>query len=212
MTQTISILDAEMGNIGSVVNMLKHLKVKAKIITSPDEVAYADKLILPGVGHWDNGIGNIRRSGLAEALNEAVLSRHVPVLGICLGMQMLLECSEEGDLPGFGWIPGRVKRFRFEDGADGRRLRVPHMGWNVAHYNAEDPLCKSFDGEFRFYFVHGYHAADVSPEHVFMTCDYGHKFACGIRSGNVWGVQFHPEKSHTFGMRLLKNFAELSSC
>jgi glutamine amidotransferase len=206
----ISIIDCGMGNLGSVKNMLKHIGVQSEIISTSLEVEQAEKIILPGVGNWDNGVKKLNESGLLEALNKRVLIDKVPVLGICLGMQLLLESSEEGSLPGIGWIPGKVKRFQFSPLQQAQnKLRIPHMGWNIVNAKKSTELTE-FDGdETRFYFVHSYHAVVDNPQDVLMTCDYGYEFACAIHHENIWGVQFHPEKSHKFGMALMKKFAEL---
>ncbi|MFT5706104.1 MAG: glutamine amidotransferase [Oceanospirillaceae bacterium] len=206
----ISIIDCGMGNLGSVKNMLKHIGVQSEIISTSLEVEQAEKIILPGVGNWDNGVKKLNESGLLEALNKKVLIDKVPVLGICLGMQLLLESSEEGSLPGIGWISGKVKKFEFSPSQQAQnKLRIPHMGWNIVNAKKSTELT-GFDGdETRFYFVHSYHAVVDNPQDVLMTCHYGYEFACAIHHENIWGVQFHPEKSHRFGMALMKKFAEL---
>jgi len=206
----ISIIDCGIGNLGSVKNMLKHIGAKSQIISSVEDVAQADKLILPGVGSWDNGALKLKESGLLDALNQRVLKDKVPILGICLGMQLLLEASEEGSLPGLSWIPGQVRRFSFSSlQNNSRRMRIPHMGWNVVNARQDSLLTREFDGETRFYFVHSYHASDVQEKHKLMTCNYGYEFVSAVHKENIWGVQFHPEKSHRFGMKLMKSFAEL---
>jgi glutamine amidotransferase len=206
----ISIIDCGMGNLGSVKNMLKHIGVQSEIISTSLEVGQAEKIILPGVGNWDNGVRKLNESGLLDALNKRVLIDKVPVLGICLGMQLLLESSEEGSLHGIGWIPGKVKRFQFSPSQQAQnKLRIPHMGWNIVNAKKSTELT-GFDGdETRFYFVHSYHAVVDNPQDVLMTCHYGYEFPCAVHHENIWGVQFHPEKSHKFGMALMKKFAEL---
>ncbi len=208
----ISIVDCGMGNIGSIVNILKHIGVQSEVVSERAQVASAQKIILPGVGHWNNGMELINSSGLREVLNEAALLRKIPVLGICLGMQLLLKYSEEGALDGLGWIDGVVKRFDFSACENGEKLKVPHMGWNVVSTDRLNPLGAGLSEDARFYFVHSFHAIDVCAENVFMTCRYGYEFACAINHENIWGVQFHPEKSHRHGMHLLRNFASLSAC
>lgn len=206
----ISIIDYGVGNLGSVKNMLKFLNIESKIITTAEELSTATKIILPGVGSWDNGVAKLRDSGLVSVLNERVLSDHVPVLGICLGMQIILDSSEEGELPGLGWIPGKVKKFNFTSEQQvANKLRIPHMGWNITHNKQLTELTQNSNDETRYYFVHSYHAEVASNEHALMTCNYGYEFTCAIHKDNIWGVQFHPEKSHKFGMALMKSFAEL---
>lgn len=206
----ISIVDYGVGNLGSVQNMLKHIGVENEIISTPSEIELASKIILPGVGSWDNGIKKLRESGVLDALNQRVLIDKVPVLGICLGMQLLLESSEEGTLPGLNWISGKVKKFDFtSDQCKEIKLRIPHMGWNVIEPNKSSSFTSDFVGETRFYFVHSYHAVVNHQEDILMTCNYGYPFTCAIQNDNIWGVQFHPEKSHKFGMALMKAFSEL---
>tara|TARA_R110000851_G_scaffold303218_1_gene460748 strand:+ start:8849 stop:9472 length:624 start_codon:yes stop_codon:yes gene_type:complete len=206
----ISIIDYGVGNLGSVKNMLKFLNIESKIITTSEELSTATKIILPGVGSWDNGVAKLTDSGLLSVLNKRVLSDKVPVLGICLGMQILLDSSEEGHLPGLGWIQGKVKKFNFTpEQQAANKLRIPHMGWNVTHNKKQTSLTQMSDDETRYYFVHSYHAEVANQEHVLMTCNYGYEFTCAIHKDNIWGVQFHPEKSHKFGMALMKLFAEL---
>ncbi len=205
----ISIVDYGVGNLGSVSNMLKHLGVENRIVKTPDEVLESEKLILPGVGSWDNGIAKLKHSRLLEALNRRVLKDKVPVLGICLGMQLLFDSSEEGELPGLGWIPGKIGKFRFsDDQLKSNKLRIPHMGWNVVSPEKKTPLTQFEFDENRFYFVHSYHVVVKNDDHIMMTSNYGYKFVCGVHNDNIWGVQFHPEKSHKFGMVLMKRFAE----
>jgi len=208
----ISIIDCGMGNLGSVVNIIEHIGHETTIISSPKEVLDAEKLIFPGVGHWDKGVERLINSGLKPAILKAV-DAGTPLMGICLGMQLLFSHSEEGENKGLGLIPGRIKRFDFsrlpEELTQGRhKLRVPHMGWNaVTSCRINDPMLAGLDDDVSFYFVHSYHSSDVPSECQLLTCHYGYDFVCGVNQDNVWGFQFHPEKSHKFGMQLLKNFA-----
>jgi len=206
----ISIIDCGMGNLGSVKNMLKHIGVESEIVSTPEELLKASKIILPGVGSWDNGVQKLQESGLLDVLNIRVLKDKIPILGICLGMQLLLESSEEGALPGLNWISGKVKKFDFiSDEFKDKRLRIPHMGWNVIESNKASSLTNDFVGETRFYFVHSYHVVVDHQEDILMTCHYGYPFTCAIQKDNIWGAQFHPEKSHKFGMALMKKFADI---
>jgi len=203
----ITILDFGIGNLGSILNMLKMLKIKAKISSNVADVESADKLILPGVGAFDNGMRALSDSGLFPILNKKVVDEKTPILGICLGTQMIAKRSEEGDLPGLGWVDAEVVRFRFE--GDANSLRIPHMGWNTVKIHGEPSIFKDMDEEPRFYFVHSYHLVCKDKKDVLATTHYGYDFASSVRKGNIYGTQFHPEKSHKFGMRLLKNFSEL---
>lgn len=203
----ITIIDYGAGNIGSVENMLRRLAVPAMRSADPAELSHATHIVLPGVGAFDRGMGLLRQRGLDKALTEAVLGRGVPVLGICLGMQLLANSSEEGAESGLGWIPGEVRRFQF-DGRDARRP-IPHMGWNGVTAAKESPLTRLLPDDARFYFVHSYYFAPHRAEDVLLRTTYGHDFAAAVACKNVYGVQFHPEKSHRFGMLLLKAFADL---
>lgn len=203
----IVIVDYGVGNLGSVENMLRHLGIAATRSADPDVVRSAERLLLPGVGAFDRGMHNLRASGLLGALEEAVRNRGAPLLGICLGMQLLVERSDEGVEPGLGWIPGAARRFEFPQGNS--RLKVPHMGWNTVRATANSPLLRRVPEDARFYFVHSYHVVPVRPADMILEATYGVPFAAGIARENVYGVQFHPEKSHRFGMRLLESFAEL---
>jgi len=206
----ISIIDCGMGNLGSISNILKYIGIDSQIITSAEEINEADKLILPGVGNWDNGMHKLRESELLDALHERVIADRIPILGICLGMQLMFESSEEGDLPGLGWVSGNVSRFNFDKSADCKqKLRIPHMGWNIVSSVRKSLLTDAFNEETRFYFVHSFHVNCTNPKHKLMTCNYGYEFVCAVNRDNIWGVQFHPEKSHKFGMNLMRKFAEL---
>lgn len=201
----IGVLDYGVGNIGSILNMLRKVGAQGRAVRTADEAALCEKLILPGVGTFDAGMGLLNRSGMRKALDRAV-AEGKPLLGICLGMQMLGRRSEEGPGDGLGYIPFDLKRFAL-CGRPG--LKVPHMGWDyVTVEQPEAPLVRGLEAEPRFYFVHAYHAVCDDPADVLMTCEYGYAFAAAVRRGNVWGTQFHPEKSHRFGMRLMENFAK----
>lgn len=201
----ITIVDYGMGNLGSIKNMLKKVGADCELTSEPAKIKTATKLILPGVGAFDAGMARLNASGLVPILNEQVLQRKVPVLGICLGMQLMTQSSEEGSLPGLGWVKARTIRFSFPEES---RLKVPHMGWNVVMHNKPSDLTKNIEDEERFYFVHSYYVSCESREDVLMQAEYGHRFDAAFECGNLMGVQFHPEKSHKFGMRLLRNFAE----
>lgn len=198
------VVDYNVGNIGSIINMFKKVGVKAEFTSDKDKILKADKLLLPGVGHFDNGMRSLNESGLIEVLNHKVFDLKTPILGICLGMQLLLEGSEEGTEKGLGWIPGRVRKFDLKD----KSLKVPHMGWNKVTPFIDHPLFKGLDSDMRFYFVHSYYA-DVQNENILGETFYGEDFTSCIHKENIMGVQFHPEKSHRFGMQLLKNFGEM---
>ncbi len=199
----VLIVDYGVGNLASIRNMLRKIGVEASISGDIDAVASADKLILPGVGAFDTCADKLDRSGLREVLSNRVLSDKVPILGICVGMQLLLEGSEEGELKGLGWVRGRNIRFRADRMPAG--LRIPHMGWTDVHAEKPSPLLMDIEDP-RFYFVHAYHAEVEDPSDALLTAEYGYRFTAAVEHGNILGVQFHPEKSHRFGMRLLSNF------
>ncbi len=205
----IVIIDYGMGNLGSILNMMKKIGAKAIISSDIAEIEKAAKLILPGVGSFDNGMKNINDRGLIQLLNKKVLNDKTPILGICLGCQLITKSSEEGNLPGLGWIDARTVRFRFNDNL--KNLKIPHMGWNTVRMCKEEPLVDNLQGEQRFYFVHSYHLVCDHEDDVLMKTFYGYEFASAVKKGNVVGVQFHPEKSHRFGMELLKNWVRLNT-
>ena len=200
----ITIVDYGMGNLGSIQNMLKRIGVKCNITNQPFEIKIAKKLILPGVGAFDRAMERINSGGLRQALDQRVLVDKIPVLGICLGMQILTNFSEEGELPGLGWIPASTRRFPVN-----RSLKVPHMGWNVVETVNSSPLVVGFEREVRFYFVHSYYVMADRSENTVLRTKYGLNFDSAIQCGNVFGAQFHPEKSHRYGMKLLSNFAAI---
>ncbi len=199
----IAIVDYDVGNPGSVLNMIRRIGGDARLSSAPDEVRGAGKIILPGVGAFDAATEALRERGLDIAIRAAV-DDGATVLGICLGMQLLLEGSEEGVSPGLSLVPGRCRRFDVAD----LGLRVPHMGWNTLDVTRPSILFDTGAAESRFYFVHSYHAECDDPADVTATTTYGHPFAAAFERGRVLGVQFHPEKSHRFGMALMKRFLE----
>lgn len=203
----ISIIDYGLGNIGAFLNMYKRMNVPAKAVCNAEELADATRLVLPGVGAFDHAMELLDASGMRPLLEEKVTGDKVPVVGICVGMQILADTSEEGQGRGLGWVPGTVRHFRSMPTPDD--LPLPHMGWNdVAPVN-DGGLFKGLEQDARFYFLHSYYYEPADTADSAATASYGSPFACAVRRDNVWGVQFHPEKSHHFGAKLLKNFAEL---
>ncbi len=202
----IAIIDYGIGNLGSIQNMIKRMGGKSVITAKPEEIQSAAKLLLPGVGAFDNGMNHLKETGLIDLLNKRVLDEKVPVIGICLGMQLLMESSEEGKEPGLGWVKGKVKKFKFDAGSN---LKIPHMGWNLVEPQKQTPLSANLYEESRFYFVHSYYVDCANREDVMFTTKYGIEFTSGLQHGNIYGAQFHPEKSHKFGMRLFENFIKL---
>jgi glutamine amidotransferase len=202
----VIIVDYGMGNLGSIANMLKKIGVRARISSSLSEIESADKLILPGVGAFDTGMARLTELGFVDALNDKVLHDKTPILGLCVGMQLFAQRSEEGKLPGLGWLDAEVVRFKF--GPEQRGLKIPHMGWNYIRIHMSSQLFIEMPQEARFYFVHSYHLVCQDERDVLATTVYGYEFPSIIMSRNIMGAQFHPEKSHKFGMRLLKNFVE----
>ncbi len=202
----IKIVDYGLGNIRAILNVYKTLNVPAALAKTPDELRGATHLILPGVGAFDDAMALLEASGMRSTLDELVLERKVPVLGICVGMQMLVDASDEGKRPGLGWIPGRVRAFSSLGQAD---LMVPHLGWNDVRVPRPSPLLAGLEAGARFYFLHSYYVTVDRPENTAAECHYGVDFACAVNAGHIYGVQFHPEKSHAFGARLLGNVARL---
>jgi len=201
----ITIIDYGMGNLGSIHNMIKKIGFQSEITDNAERIRAASKIILPGVGAFDKAMSNLENLNLIELIRQKATAK-TPLLGICLGMQLLANGSEEGVLPGLGLIPGKVKQFVLSSG-----YKVPHMGWNTVDYEQESPLFEGFERfeEARFYFVHSYHFVCDDERHILGRTDYGAAFTSAVQSAQVYGVQFHPEKSHKFGMQLLKNFIEL---
>jgi glutamine amidotransferase len=197
------VVDYGMGNLGAIPNMLKRLGAQALITADPAAIRDADRVILPGVGAFDTAVRNIDGLGLRDVLAAKAFEDRVPFLGLCLGMHLLMSGSEEGALPGLGWISGRVVRFRTIENAD---LRVPHMGWNEVADNGQSVLLRDFDTAPRFYFAHSFHLDCDDPADVAGRTMYGYSFPSVVERSNIFGVQFHPEKSHRFGLKLLANF------
>ena len=204
----IVVVDCGMGNIGAIENMLRKIGVSCQTTSEPDRIGSASKLILPGVGAFTKGMQKLREFELIEPLNDAVLERGVPVLGICLGMHLLGCGSEEGPGAGLGWIDAKTVRFTFDPDRRGRRLKVPHMGWNTVDPNPNSRLLPPGGREKRFYFVHSYYVVCRDPAHSASTSHYGQDFSSSIQRENIYGVQFHPEKSHRHGMDLFRRFVE----
>lgn len=204
----ITIIDYGMGNLGSILNMCRHLGIPAEISGDPATVVHAEKLILPGVGAFDAGMEKLEKSGLREALDQRVVRENAPILGICLGMQLLARRSEEGVLPGLGWIAADVVRFRSPEGRQ-PPLQIPHMGWSHLNPRLNSRLFADLPADPRFYFVHSYHVVCDLPDDIAATTDHGGMITASIEHAQILGTQFHPEKSHRFGMQLLRNFARL---
>ena len=201
----IVIVNYGLGNLGSIHNMLRRIGAKNIVISNEKEIINkAEKIILPGVGAFSNGMSKIMESGLLEVLNENVLIRKKPVLGICLGMQLLTKHSDEGNVGGLGWIDAYTKKFNFS--VENAGLKIPHMGWNEVSVSKPHALVQNLDNNSRFYFVHAYHVICNNSQDELLKCNYGIDFTCALQYENIMGVQFHPEKSHKFGMNLLRNF------
>jgi len=202
----ITILDYGIGNLLSVKNMLAKAGVATAVISGSEEnLQQADKIILPGVGHFDAGMRKLKASGLFELLNQRVLEDNIPVLGICLGAQMLTKGSEEGDEEGLGWIDAYCEKF--DTAKMEKPLSVPNMGWAEVLEKKDSVLIKELPAEPRFYFTHSYHILCGNPSDQLLSADYGYEFTAAVEKDNIFGTQFHPEKSHKFGMKLLSNFA-----
>lgn len=201
---SVVIIDYGVGNLGSVKNMFKRIGVNALISNVIEEIKGADKLVLPGVGRFDYGMERLNETGLNSVITEKVMQQKTPILGICLGAQLLTEYSEEGGVKGLGFIKG--KTISFDRSKLQLNQKIPHMGWAYVKDYSNSKLFKNMYDEARFYFVHSYHLQIENPSEVMVNADYGYSFAAGIEKGNILGVQFHPEKSHKFGMKLLENF------
>ena len=195
-----------MGNLRSVLKKFEHIKIPAMISADPDIILKADKLILPGVGHFSSGMNNLASRNLIDNLHEVVLIRKKPILGICLGLQLFAKHSEEGDCNGLGWIDADVTRFRVSDTLT---FKIPHIGWNSLEIRKDSLLYRGIENSPSFYFVHSYHLLCHKEEDILSTTEYDYHFTSSIQKDNIFGTQFHPEKSHDIGEILLKNFANL---
>lgn len=203
----ITIVDYGLGNIAAFANVYNRANINVSIARTADELRGASKLILPGVGHFDHAMELLQQSGMRDTLDDLVLGKKVPIIGVCVGMQILARSSEEGKLPGLGWIEAEVKAFRSQPAT--QDMALPHMGWNDVRPASPDRLFEGLETGARFYFLHSYYVDCGRQQDVLAICNYGTDFGCAVHSANIYGVQFHPEKSHRFGTRLLKNFAEL---
>lgn len=203
----ILILDYGMGNLGSIRNMFQHIGVDSLISAEVSDIKGASKILLAGVGAFDAAMGRIHAMNILKVLNQRVVEDRVPILGICLGMQLMTERSDEGKAPGLGWIHGEAVRFQFNGLSS--KMKVPHMRWNGVTLKKESKLFDDMPQMPRFYFVHSYHVVCENESDVLATSPYGHDFISAFEKGNIFGTQFHPEKSHKFGMQLLRNFSNL---
>ena len=198
----IVIIDYDMGNIGSIMNMIKKAGGNAVCSSDTNVIKNAEKLILPGVGAFDKGMNNLKELGIIELLDKKVIEEKTPVLGICLGMQLMTKKSEEGELNGLGWINAETKRFVFND----KSLKIPHMGWDNITIQKQDMIFEETEENQRFYFVHSYYVDCYETNDILCKTNYGREFVSGFRKNNIFGFQFHPEKSHKYGLKLIKNF------
>lgn len=206
MSGKIVIVDYGMGNLRSVQKKVIRLKGSPVVSSDPKVITNADKLILPGVGHFQKAMENLHRLHLTDLIHELVLERQKPILGICLGMQVMAQKSEEGNATGLGWIDAEIVRFKIEDSL---RYKVPHMGWNQVSTVKESPLMQGIDDSSEFYFVHAYHLVAHDPSIVLNETDYEYRFASAVQKDHIFGVQYHPEKSHESGDVLMNNFLKI---
>jgi glutamine amidotransferase len=204
----IAIIDYGLGNINAFVNIYKKLDVSIKIAKVSEDLIGASKIILPGVGAFDHAMSQLNASGMRNDLDNLVMNGKIPVLGICVGMQILANSSEEGKIPGLGWVQGSVKRF--DESKIIHKPYLPHMGWNDVRPLSYDTIFNNIIEEPLFYFLHSYYFNANNQSNILATSDYGGEFTCAVRNDNIYGVQFHPEKSHNNGIELLKNFANIS--
>tara|TARA_B110000003_G_scaffold271206_1_gene304979 strand:+ start:2625 stop:3239 length:615 start_codon:yes stop_codon:yes gene_type:complete len=203
----ITIVDYGMGNLGSILNMFKKIGVESKLSSNFNEIEEASKLILPGVGAFDNAMLKIKELGLKDLLDYKALDEKIPILGICLGMQLMTINSEEGSKAGFGWINAHTKKFNFNNIS---KLKIPHMGWNKTLISNNNPITYDLIEESKFYFVHSYYVNVINEKDSILKTTHGIEFDSAITNNlNIYGVQFHPEKSHKFGMKLFENFAKI---
>ena len=198
----IVIVDYETGNLGSILNMMKKAGCEAKISSSLSDIEKADKLILPGVGAFDAGMDKLHSKDLISVLNKKVIEDKIPILGFCLGMQLMTKKSEEGKMEGLGWMDAETVRFRFSETE--KQFKVPHMGWKFVSVKKENRLFKDMYENSRFYFAHSYYVKCKNAEDILTTTSYSEEFVSSFCKGNILGVQFHPEKSHKYGMKILK--------
>jgi glutamine amidotransferase len=206
-TSKITVIDYGMGNIGSVLNMLRYLGARPTVATEPNHLLGAKGIVLPGVGHFDRAMESLTSSGMADSLREAAINSEVPVLGICLGMQLMCKSSEEGSVSGLSLVDAQVRRFNF---VNKLALKIPHMGWNNVMVQRNGTILGDSGGSpDRFYFVHSYHVSCENTEDIIGVTSYGVNFVSAFQRKNIIGVQFHPEKSHKYGLRLLDNFLKL---
>lgn len=203
----IAVIEYGSGNTGAIANILKQLKVPHCVTSDHRELRQAERYVLPGVGAFDTTMANLAASGTIDVLNEEVVGRGKKVLGICVGMQIFADSSDEGELPGLGWIPGRVRRIDASALTSGPQL--PHMGWNDVALQGVPELFDGVDLARGFYFLHSYYFDAADPEHVIATVDYGGRLPCAVAKGSVYGTQFHTEKGHASGVAILRNFARL---
>jgi glutamine amidotransferase len=200
----IVVVDYGMGNVGSILNLLRKAGAEATLSSDPVVLLKANRLILPGVGAFDAGMHNLMNSGFVDALNHKVLQERTPILGICLGFQLFTRSSEEGQKPGLGWLDAQTVKFSFDNAS--KQLKIPHMGWNNISICKPTPLFPNPQQEQRFYFVHSFYVQCNKPSDILTRTVYGNEFTSSACRNNILGVQFHPEKSHRFGLELFKAF------
>ena len=203
----ISIVDYGLGNLKAFANIYKRLNIEAEFVKTPEQLNSASKIILPGVGAYDHAMEELKKSGMREKLDELVLQKKVPVLGICVGMQMLGNKSDEGQLNGLGWIDGDIKKFDTQ--YIKQKPQLPHMGWNDVYPTSDNKLFNGLEKDAIFYFLHSYYFSCNIIQDEIARSEYGIEYTCAVNHENIYGVQFHPEKSHQYGIQLLKNFANL---
>lgn len=206
----IAIVDYGSGNIQAIQNIYTKLKIGTFFAKTPEDLNKADKIILPGVGAFDEAMTQLEKSGMKSALEHNAMVKKKPILGICVGLQVMAKYSDEGELPGLGWFDASVKKFDVSKIAF--KPKLPHMGWNEIEPVESHPLLNDIDFEKGFYFIHSYYFDACDPKDVLIKAHYGYDFCCAVRKDNIFGFQFHPEKSHSNGINLFKNFAEFSLC
>jgi imidazole glycerol-phosphate synthase subunit HisH len=202
----VTLLDYGLGNIQAFHHIYSQLNLNVDVATNTSQLELAEKIILPGVGAFDCAMNRLNNSGMREVLDDLVLNKKIPVLGVCVGLQMMANRSEEGELPGLGWINGEVKRF--DNAVFSGKTHLPHMGWNDISIWGNSPLFGGLTSS-RFYFLHSYYFSPYKPSQTLASTNYGGEFSSAVSNGHIYGVQFHPEKSHACGIQVLKNFAEL---